>query len=676
MLLRLTPSRLHLVVAFTAAVAWVAAPSAQAQATTVGTVPPVIQRANNLGAISPDEEMHVTVWLRMRNEAEFEKSLQAIYTPGSPTYHKWMQTSDLQTYAPAATDRKLVMDELNKLGLANEDGGDGFTIRVHGPAATLQRAFKTQINTFELNGRRFHANISEAQLEGEAGKLVRGVTGLSSYGPHPFIAHRTDPKTGAVLPPVAMSKVKAAGGGLSGFFTGNCFGPPTAYAFGTAGQFPFGVFYGQVYSPNGAVCGYLPSQVQSIYGLNAAYQAGIAGQGQTIVIVVAYGSSTILNDANAFSALTGLPALNSSNFKVIYPDGQPPNPALGIQLGWNSETAIDVEWTHAIAPAAKIVLLVAPSQDDNDLQSTILYATLHQFGSVVSNSYGKAEIGEQADSLDIYNLLNQLAAATGISMNFASGDNGDEALGTPVGAVSSPADSPYATAVGGTSFSVPNGVGGNGEVGWGNNLTVVAVDPADVTNPPVNLGNNDGSGGGQSTHFTKPVWQRKLPGNARLVPDVAALADPHTGAVFVYTNQFSGLVAESIGGTSLSCPIFSGFWALANQKAGHRLGQAAPIIAALAGTGALHDIVPISSPSNVVGTIIDTNGAQFYSAADLAAPLEGTTKFVSAFWQIGTEFVDLTFGTDTSLHTAAGWDNVTGFGTPVGLTFINAAAKY
>ena len=676
MVLRLTPSRLHLVVAFIAAVACLAAPSARTQVTTVGTVPPVVQRANNLGAISPSEEIHLTVWLHMRNEAEFEKSVEAIYTPGSPTYHEWMKASDLESYAPPATDRKLVMDELTKQGLANEDGGDGFTIRVHGPAATLQRAFKTQINAFELNGRRFHANISEAQMEGQAGKLVRSITGLSSYGPHPFIAHRTDPKTGAVLPPVAMSKVMASSGGLSGFFTGTCFGPPAAHSFGTSGQFPYGVFYGSVYSPNGSICGYLPSQVQSIYGLNAAYQAGIAGQGQTIVIVVAYGSATILNDANAFSALTGLPALNSSNFNVIYPDGQPPNPALGLQLGWNVETAIDVEWSHAIAPAAKIVLLVAPSQDDNDLQSTILYAALHQLGGVVSNSYGKAEIGEQAASLDIYNLLNQLGAATGISMNFASGDNGDEALGTPIGAVVSPADSPYATAVGGSSFRIPNGLGGSGEVGWGNNLTLVALDPADVSNPPVNLGNNAGAGGGQSTHFAKPTWQRKLPGTSRLVPDVAALADPHTGAVIVYTDQFSGLVAESVGGTSLSCPIFSGFWALANQKAAHRLGQAAPIIAALAGTNALHDIVPVSSPSNVVGTIIDTNGAQFYSAADLAAPLEGTTKFVSAFWQIGTEFVNLTFGTDTSLKTAPGWDDVTGFGTPVGLTFINAAAKY
>lgn len=677
MVLRLFRSRLLIVVvAFTAVAAGVAVPSAHAQARTVSAAPLVVHTANNLGPVSPDEEMHLTVWLRLRNQEEFDKSVEAIYTPGSSSYHKWIKPTDLLNYAPTTTDRKIVADQLSKLGLVVDEESDSFTVRVHGSAATVQNAFKTQINSFELNGRNFHANISDAQLEGHAGDLVLRVSGLNSYGPHPFLAHRTNPQTGAVLPPVAVSKVQMSGGGLASFFTGSCFSAPATTSFGSPGKLPYGVFYGPVYAPNGAVCGYLPSQVQSIYGLKAAYQAGFTGQGQTIVLVDAYGSSTLLDDANTFNSLTGLPALNSSNFKVIYPEGQPTNPALGIQLNWNQETALDVEWAHAIAPSAKIVVLVTPTQDDKDFQSALLYATLYHLGNVVSNSYGKPEVGEDASALDVYNLVNELASASGMAVNFASGDSGDEALGTPVGAVVSPADSPYATAVGGTSFSIPNGLGGSGEVGWGNNLTVVALDGADVSDPPLSLGNYAGGGGGQSTHFAKPSWQNKLPGTGRMVPDVAALADPHTGAVFVYTDPYSGQLAESIGGTSLSCPIFSGFWALANQKAGHPLGQAAPIIAGLAGSGALHDIVPASSPSNVVGTVIDTNGAQFYSAADLAAPLEGTTKFVSALWQIGTEFVDLTFGTDTSLHTTSGWDNVTGFGSPVGLTFINDAASY
>ena len=96
------------VVAFAVLSLGLVAPSMRAQTKTVSTVPYVVQHANNLGAIAPDQDMRLTVWLHMRNEAEFNKLLADIYTPGSPSFHKWMTASDLQKYAPAASDRKLV----------------------------------------------------------------------------------------------------------------------------------------------------------------------------------------------------------------------------------------------------------------------------------------------------------------------------------------------------------------------------------------------------------------------------------------------------------------------------------------------------------------------------------------------------------------------------------------
>jgi subtilase family serine protease len=290
------------------------------------------------------------------------------------------------------------------------------------------------------------------------------------------------------------------------------------------------------------------------------------------------------------------------------------------------------------------------------------------------------EIEDGGAALDSWNQVNEMAAATGISVDFSSGDGGDEGLGTPVGSAAVPADTVYGTAVGGTSLGVPSGTGAALETGWGNNQSELAYDAADPLDPPFNFGNVGGAGGGESVYFAKPSWQKGLgiPGSGRQVPDVAMDADPYTGAVILFTDFFDfstpTQVTESIGGTSLSCPMFSAYWAIANQKAGKWLGQAAPIIAKLP-AAALNDIVPVNSPTNVTGTVIDSSGATFYSAADLAAPLEGTTAFTSAVWPIDGFYINLTFGTDSSLGTAKGWDNVTGFGTPAGLPFITAAAK-
>ncbi len=135
-----------------------------------------------------------------------------------------------------------------------------------------------------------------------------------------------------------------------------------------------------------------------------------------------------------------------------------------------------------------------------------------------------------------------------------------------------------------------------------------------------------------------------------------------------------------MGGTSLSCPAFSAIWAIANQRASqihHKptlLGQAAPIIASLDGDG-LTDVTDYSSPTNVAGVVFTSQGANLYSPSQLVEPLENTRKFVSALWNDGPDiWLTLSFGTDSSLVTGPGWDNVTGWGTPNGLGFINSAA--
>jgi len=165
-----------------------------------------------------------------------------------------------------------------------------------------------------------------------------------------------------------------------------------------------------------------------------------------------------------------------------------------------------------------------------------------------------------------------------------------------------------------------------------------------------------------------------LRGNARLVPDISMLADPETGVEFIET--FNGVPSVGvIGGTSLATPLFSAVMAIASQKAGHGLGQAAALVYDLP-AGAITDVVPVSAPTNAHGTITTATGTITETAEELAAPLGNTTVFYGALFNSpgSTRWDVLTFGTDSSLTTAVGWDNVTGVGTPNGLAFVTAIA--
>jgi subtilase family serine protease len=181
--------------------------------------------------------------------------------------------------------------------------------------------------------------------------------------------------------------------------------------------------------------------------------------------------------------------------------------------------------------------------------------------------------------------------------------------------------------------------------------------------------------------YAKPQFQRHLKGKGRLVPDISMNADPQTGVEIIVSpdgNPNDGTFVEVFGGTSLSCPMFSALWAIANQAAGGGpLGEAAPLLYRLP-KNAIIDVKAVSSPFNVTGIILHPpKPPLFESAADLAQPLENTKRFVSALFQspASTRWDVFTFGTDSSLTTGDGWDNVTGLGTPNGMPFINAVVK-
>jgi subtilase family serine protease len=659
------------------AAALVAAPAVNAQQAI--ETPKIAATSKDLGLAEPQKELTLTVHLTPRNQDAYNAAVEALYTPGSPTYHKWFTDADFAKYAPTTATVTALKSELAGHGLSVVSvDPNNFSVRVRGSVSGVEEAFGTQIHNYQLGTKTFYANATPAKLSGPTAASVSGVSGLSNFALKPMFKFQNNPKTGKALPMRPIGN--ATGSVLTQFFSNDCFKAPQALNLTTDGAtLPVGQYFGNVYGFNDPVkqCGYTPQQMQAHYDVRTGINAGLDGTGQTIVLVDGPSDPTVKDDLVAFSKLTGLPPITSSNFKIIYPDGVPSQLELTEIANWDDEADLDIEWAHAMAPGAKIVLLIAPTQDWTEFEFLLQYATQNHLGNVISNSYGFPEQAWGAFTLKGFDQVLQAAAASGIAVNFSTGDGGDEGLGEPnVGGDSYPSASSFATAIGGTSIGVPNTSGSTSEVGWGNNVSFLSFASNFVLDPPEPLGLNGGSGGGESIFIAKPSWQKGLgiPGANRQQPDISAVADPFTGAIVVIDGEVG-----VIGGTSLASPVFSAIWALADQKAGVSLGQAAPLIASLPkGSGAVKDIVPVGSPTNVAGTVFDSAGATFYSSDTLLAPLFSTTTYFSASWNLGGgEYVDLSFGTDSSLTVTPGWDNVTGFGVPNGSKFINvvAAAK-
>jgi subtilase family serine protease len=315
---------------------------------------------------------------------------------------------------------------------------------------------------------------------------------------------------------------------------------------------------------------------------------------------------------------------------------------------------------------------------------------------VLSNSFGIPEIVlvQQAPSeLVVENGISEIAAALGISHDISTGDAGDnlaeDNADFGINSVSAGANStsPFATAVGGTSTFLDAHQHIKLQTGWGLNFMRIAdPTPNPPVIPPLAFGFQGGAGGGPSFVYAKPKFQKHLPGAFRQTPDIAMNADPQTGCEIIVTPTSvvgDPQSVEVFGGTSLSTPMFSALWAIANQAnaqgGGGPLGQAAPLLYELP-ANAITDVNvgPLDTLLNVTGVIVAPPAPpQFLSANALAAPLDGTRYYVSALYNSpsSTRWDVFTFGTDSSLSTGPGWDNVTGLGTPNGDKFVKAVLK-
>ncbi len=360
---------------------------------------------------------------------------------------------------------------------------------------------------------------------------------------------------------------------------------------------------------------YYPTQLEQAYGL-PALQGGIgtaatanAGAGQTIAIIDAYHYNNALSALNTFSAgYNGdwtMPAMSASGpgptFTQLDESGGTAVTA-STNSDWNGEEALDIEYVHAMAPLANIILYEANSQNLSDLMNTVQSAAANPAVSVVTMSWSYPDSSGYT-SYNSYFTTPGTKAAQGKNVTFcaSSGDDGDinESPGKKDDGY--PATSPNVVSVGGTSLYLTNSSSYSYETAWSWNSSY-----------------KWGGGGGTSAYEAKPSWQSSYgsanPGNIlatttkRAEPDVSMVADPVTG-VYTYDSANGGW-SEGVGGTSLSSPMFAGLVADADgmrAAAGHATLSGTQTLAALY-------LAPSSDFNAITSGNISPTGNPLYSA--------------------------------------------------------------
>lgn len=267
--------------------------------------------------------------------------------------------------------------------------------------------------------------------------------------------------------------------------------------------------------------GYTPSQIRHAYGFD---QVSNQGDGQVIGIVDAFDVPTVEADLGVFDSAFGLPACTIANgcLTVVYATGTQPSQ----NANWSVETSLDVQWAHAIAPNARIVLVEANNGTLGPLLAAVPVA-VNNGANIVTMSWGSSGEFSLETTLDQF-LFNNLA----VTYLAASGDSGHNLFGYP-------AVSPLVVAVGGTTLKLDANGNILSEAAW------------------------FGSGGGVSRFYPEPVYQSGFQTTGfRGVPDVSYDASPITG-VPVFDSQNGNWL--EVGGTSAASPQWAALTAIANS---------------------------------------------------------------------------------------------------------------
>ena len=468
-----------------------------------------IPGAKSVGKSDPAERLEVTVLVRRSAADDLQKKVKDLVAGGRSHISR---EEFAKRYGAAAADMTAVKKFAEKHGLAVvEEDASRRTVVLSGKVAQFNQAFGVDLQQFEYEGGSYRGRTGAVQLPPELNDIVEGVLGLDNR-------------------------------------------PQAKPHFRT--RSPQGNVHWKAQSSS-----FDPNQVASLYD----YPNG-NGKGECIGLIE-LGGGYRPADLSAYFSQLKIPPPKVSAVSVDHGKNHP----TGDANGPDGEVMLDVEVAGAIAPGAHIVAYFAPNTDAGflDAITTAIHDSRNK-PSVISISWGGPESGWTQQAMTAFDQAFQAAAALGITVCVAAGDDGStDGANDGANHVDFPASSPYALACGGTNLRASGGSIVK-EVVW-------------------NDGANGGAtGGGVSSFFPVPPWQEGLKSNLgklqnRGVPDVCGDADPASG----YDIRVDGSTAV-FGGTSAVAPLWAALIALINSAKGTPAGYLNPTL--YKNPGVLHDI--------------------------------------------------------------------------------------
>lgn len=448
-----------------------------------------IEQAHYVGEHNGNAALDVIIALNLRNTAQLQKLLNNLRNPVSPQYRQFLTPSEFTSkFAPTQAQVQAVAQYLKNSGIhVTNISANHLLVHAHASTAILDHAFKVNVADYQMKGRSFYAPTTDPQIPLSIAGVVTAVIGLSNFN---------------VMKPLSVAapnRGKPGGGGSSS-----------------------------------APAGYSPQQIATAYNWPSVMNTA-NGVGQSIAIATAYSYKS--SDITGFWSQYSLPSHTLTIIQVA-----------GKVKRTNIETTIDIERSSAMAPGATILVYEGANAQLSTFTSVYNQIVTDNTASVMTTSWGTAESNMSTATLNADDNIFKQAAAQGISLFAAAGDNGSSDSTSNNNEADYPSSDPYMVACGGTSLTLTSSNQISSETAW------------------------SGSGGAESHFFTEPSWQVgiNVPQDGyRQTSDFSLDADPNTGYSVRYGGRWS-----VYGGTSFVAPEMAALFAVRNGQAGSRLGQA------------------------------------------------------------------------------------------------------
>jgi subtilase family serine protease len=654
-----------------------------------GSLVPATERAHSAGAVAAKSKVSFDLVLKLRNASGAAAFVREVSSPGSREFHHYL--SDAQWVARyGATRSELAKGEswlrANHFSITSVPK-DRLYVATTGTALRVERTFGVSLGYYIVNGHKVRLANGALSIPASMASVVSGVMGVNEYlattglaqAPAATKSAKPDqepaPPAGFRNPPVCS---KYWGQKIDTADSSSLYAPYT-------GPLPYDI------------CGYKPAQLRGAYGLAHSVATGTDGNGVTIAIVDAYDSPTLLSDAQQYFNMND-PShpLNSSQFTNI-PPASVGNEGECAASGWFDEQALDVEASHTMAPGANIQFVGAQDCLDSSLLAAENTA-ITSGASVVTNSWGDTlgDLFDDAATHTAYDNTFMLAASTGVSILFSSGDLGDNFAISGLAVPDYPATSPFVTAVGGTTLEVSRSNSRAAEYGWSTAKQVLCTPSAapptcgSATTPTGSLAWQVGGSGGTSYYYSQPYYQAPVVPSAlalrnapifgpvplRVIPDISMDADAQSGMLIGLTQTFpNGTYYDQFkeGGTSLASPLLAGVIADADQAAGVPLGFLNPVLykAYAQSPSAFFDVNAPADPDAAAVIRVDygntVDASDGYVVSVRAINYAGPETYCDGTGNCATR--------DVTLTATPGFDSLTGLGS-VGSRFIPVLSRF